>query len=81
MRGAFALLVTLVTLTRGLGVELVISAFLAGAITNLLGGNDKRPLREKLDAIGYGSLGTDQLANCLGNPSSKIDNRQASARG
>ena len=46
----------------------------------LLGGDDKTPLREKLDAIGYGSLGTDQLANCLGNPSSKIDNRRASAR-
>ncbi len=61
--GRSALLVTLVTLTQALGVELVISAFLAGAITSLLSGDDKTPLREKLDAIGYGSLGTDQLAS------------------
>jgi hypothetical protein len=44
------------------------------------GGADKTPLREKVDAIGYGFLGTDQLASCLGNASSKIDNRHATVR-
>ncbi len=54
VRGAFALLVILVALAQSLGVELILGAFLAGAITSLLGGDDKTPLREKLDAIGYG---------------------------
>lgn len=54
VRGAFALLVILVALAQALGVEIILGAFLAGAITSLLGGDDKTPLREKLDAIGYG---------------------------
>ena len=54
VRGAFALMVILATLAQALGVELILGAFLAGAITSLLGGDDKTPLREKLDAIGYG---------------------------
>ena len=54
VRGAFALMVILVALAQALGVELILGAFLAGAITSLLGGDDKTPLREKLDAIGYG---------------------------
>ena len=54
VRGAFALMVILVVLAQALGVELILGAFLAGAITSLLGGDDKSPLREKLDAIGYG---------------------------
>ncbi|MEO5718550.1 MAG: monovalent cation:proton antiporter family protein [Chthoniobacterales bacterium] len=54
VRGAFALMVILVALAQALGVELILGAFLAGAITSLLGGDDKSPLREKLDAIGYG---------------------------
>ncbi|MDQ3198186.1 MAG: cation:proton antiporter [Verrucomicrobiota bacterium] len=53
VRGAFALMVILVALAQALGVELILGAFLAGAITSLLGGDDKTPLREKLDAIGY----------------------------
>lgn len=54
VRGAFALMVILVVLAQALGVEIILGAFLAGAITSLLGGDDKTPLREKLDAIGYG---------------------------
>ncbi|HEX4667549.1 MAG TPA: monovalent cation:proton antiporter family protein [Chthoniobacterales bacterium] len=54
VRGAFALMVILVALAQALGVELILGAFVAGAITSLLGGDDKSPLREKLDAIGYG---------------------------
>ncbi len=54
VRGAFALMVILVVLAQELGVELILGAFLAGAITSLISGEDKTPLREKLDAIGYG---------------------------
>ena len=54
VRGAFALMVILVVLAQALGVELILGAFLAGAITSIIGGEDKSPLREKLDAIGYG---------------------------
>ncbi len=54
VRGALALMVVLVVLAQSLGVELILGAFLAGAITSLIGGEDKTPLREKLDAIGYG---------------------------
>lgn len=54
VRGAFALMVVLVVLAQALGVELILGAFLAGAITSLLSGDDRTPLREKLDAIGYG---------------------------
>ncbi len=78
--GSSRFLVILVAMAQALGVELVLGAFLAGAITSLLGGDDKTPLRERLDAIGYGFLGTDQLASCLGNASSKIDNRHATVR-
>ncbi|MGI8436850.1 MAG: monovalent cation:proton antiporter family protein [Chthoniobacterales bacterium] len=56
VRGAFALMVILVVLAQSLGVELILGAFLAGAIVSLIGGDDKTLLREKLDAIGYGFL-------------------------
>ncbi|MDQ2659654.1 MAG: monovalent cation:proton antiporter family protein [Verrucomicrobiota bacterium] len=56
VRGAFALMVILVVLAQALGVELILGAFLAGAIVSLVGGEDKTLLREKLDAIGYGFL-------------------------
>lgn len=54
VRGAFALMVILAVLAQALGIELILGAFLAGAVTSLLSGEDKTPLREKLDAIGYG---------------------------
>ncbi len=56
VRGAFALMVILVVLAQSLGVEVILGAFLAGAIVSLIGGEDKTLLREKLDAIGYGFL-------------------------
>jgi Kef-type K+ transport system membrane component KefB/Trk K+ transport system NAD-binding subunit len=54
VRGAFALMVILVVLAQALGVQLILGAFLAGAITSMIAGEERTPLREKLDAIGYG---------------------------
>jgi Kef-type K+ transport system membrane component KefB/Trk K+ transport system NAD-binding subunit len=54
MRGAFFLMVGWVVLAEAMGVELVLGAFLAGAILNLISGEESNEDREKLDAIGYG---------------------------
>jgi Kef-type K+ transport system membrane component KefB/Trk K+ transport system NAD-binding subunit len=54
VRGAFALMVAWVVLAESLGVELILGAFLAGAIAGLLAGHEDTAAREKLDAIGYG---------------------------
>ncbi|NPA91473.1 MAG: hypothetical protein GXO55_08505 [Chloroflexi bacterium] len=54
VRGAFALMVAWVVLAEALGVEVILGAFLAGAIISLVAGHGESPLREKLDAIGYG---------------------------
>ena len=54
VRGAFALMVAWVVLAEALGVEIILGAFLAGAIVSLLTEREESPLREKLDAIGYG---------------------------
>ena len=54
VRGAFALLVAWVVLAEAFGVEIILGAFLAGAIAGLISGHDDRDAREKLDAIGYG---------------------------
>lgn len=55
VRGAFALMVAWVVLAEALGVEVILGAFLAGAIVSLLAGREEESaLREKLDAIGYG---------------------------
>ncbi len=55
VRGAFALMVAWVVLAQALGVEIILGAFLAGAIVSLLAGREEESvLREKLDAIGYG---------------------------
>lgn len=56
VRGAFALMVAWVVLAEALGVEVIVGAFLAGAIVSLLTEKEESPLREKLDAIGYGFL-------------------------
>ena len=53
VRGAFALMVAWVVLAESLGVELILGAFLAGAIAGLIS-QDNESSREKLDAIGYG---------------------------
>lgn len=54
VRIAVALMVGWVVLAQALGVELILGAFLAGAIISLLGGRDDHEARDKLDAIGYG---------------------------
>ena len=54
VRGAFALMVAWVVLAETFGVEVILGAFLAGAIASLLSGRDDQDSREKLDAIGYG---------------------------
>ncbi len=54
VRGAFALMVAWVVLAEALGVEVILGAFLAGAIVSLMTEREESPLREKLDAIGYG---------------------------
>lgn len=54
VRGALALMVAWVVLAEALGVEVILGAFLAGAIAGLLSGRDDQDSREKLDAIGYG---------------------------
>ncbi len=54
VRGAFALMVFWVVLAEMLGVEIILGAFLAGAVLSLIGRGEKAGLHEKLDAIGYG---------------------------
>lgn len=54
VRGAFALMVAWVVLAEAFGVEVILGAFLAGAIAGLISGYDDQGAREKLDAIGYG---------------------------
>ncbi len=54
VRGAFALMVAWVVLAEAFGVEVILGAFLAGAIAGLLSGHQDQDSRAKLDAIGYG---------------------------
>ena len=54
VRGAFALMVAWVVLAQSLGVEVILGAFLAGAIVSLISPGYESQLRGKLDAIGYG---------------------------
>ena len=54
VRGAFALMVAWVVLADRLGVEVILGAFLAGAVVSLSTRGHDSPLRGKLDAIGYG---------------------------
>jgi len=54
VRGAIALMVAWVVLAEAFGVELILGAFLAGAIAGLVSGPEEESAREKLDAIGYG---------------------------
>jgi len=54
VRAAFALMVAWVVLAEAFGVEVILGAFLAGAIASLLSRQDDQDSREKLDAIGYG---------------------------
>lgn len=54
VRGAFALMVAWLVLSRALGIEVILGAFLAGAFMSLITSGRESVLREKLDAIGYG---------------------------
>lgn len=54
VRGALALMVAWVVLAETLGVELILGAFLAGAIANLVARSSIKETTEKLDPIGYG---------------------------
>lgn len=54
VRGAFALMVIWVVLAEAFGVEVILGAFLAGVIVSMSSPGHGSPLREKLDAIGYG---------------------------
>ncbi len=54
VRGSFALMVALAALASVLGVEVILGAFLAGAIVSILSDRNNPVLREKLDAIGFG---------------------------
>ncbi|MFN2221372.1 MAG: monovalent cation:proton antiporter family protein [Candidatus Promineifilaceae bacterium] len=54
VRGAFALMVAWVVLAEAFGVEVILGAFLAGAIAGLVSGSEDHGEQGKLDAIGYG---------------------------
>ena len=54
VRGALALMVAWVVLAQALGVEVILGAFLAGAIISFSRRRADSPLPEKLDAIGFG---------------------------
>ncbi len=54
VRGALALAVVFIALAQGLGVEVILGAFLAGAIVSLLSEEAGSSVRPKLNALGYG---------------------------
>lgn len=54
VRGAFALMVAWVVVAEALGVEIILGAFLAGAVAGLISDPNDDDAQEKLDAIGYG---------------------------
>ncbi len=54
VRIAFALMVAFIVLSEWLGAELILGAFLAGALISLLSKKDGSDLHLKLDAIGFG---------------------------
>lgn len=56
VRAAFALILTLVTLSHKVGTEIIIGSFLAGVIFSLITDRTKEELKSKLDVIGYGFL-------------------------
>ena len=53
-RGALALAVVFIALAQGLGVEVILGAFMAGAIVSLVTADEGSALRPKLHALGYG---------------------------
>lgn len=53
-RGALALAVIFIALAQGLGVEVILGAFMAGVIVSLVSADEGSVLRPKLNALGYG---------------------------
>ncbi|BAS27819.1 cation:proton antiporter domain-containing protein [Limnochorda pilosa] len=54
VRGSFMIIFVFVALAEGLGAEVILGAFLAGALVSLLERGEAEDLRSKLDAIGFG---------------------------
>jgi Kef-type K+ transport system membrane component KefB/Trk K+ transport system NAD-binding subunit len=54
VRGAFALMVAFIVLAEGVGTEIILGAFLAGAIISLLAEREGSHLHMKMEAIGFG---------------------------
>lgn len=54
LHASIALLLAFVILAALLGAEMILGAFLAGAVLSLLSGPRQRQLRESLDAVGFG---------------------------
>jgi Kef-type K+ transport system membrane component KefB len=54
VRGAVALMVAFIVLSEWLGTELILGAFLAGAVISLLSRREGSELHLKMDAIGFG---------------------------
>lgn len=54
VRGAIALMVAWVSLAHVLGTEVILGAFIAGIIVNILAGKEESVLRDKLDVLGFG---------------------------
>ena len=53
VRGAFAIALTFIALAEGLGVEMILGAFLGGALISLLADRGTTDLHHRLDVIGY----------------------------
>ena len=53
VRGAFAIALTFIALAQGLGVEMILGAFLGGALLSLLADRGASDLHHRLDIIGY----------------------------
>ncbi len=53
VRGAFAIGLAFIALAQGLGAEIILGAFLGGALITLLAGGGASDLRHKLDVFGY----------------------------
>ncbi|RJP50831.1 MAG: hypothetical protein C4586_05325 [Anaerolineaceae bacterium] len=54
VRAAFALMITFVVLAELIGAELILGAFLGGALASLISEPNDEKIRHKLDAIGFG---------------------------
>ncbi len=54
MRGAMAISLVFIAFAQQLGVEVILGAFLGGALVALLDPRESSPLREQLDVMGFG---------------------------